>query len=84
MAGMRGMLNVHRSGVRLLQDHMHVGVSQPIGLRDIGPMLDQCWFIVYDTGTTLTQQWKNVSCFLGAYLYKQVCRPTAILILFDV
>ena len=32
--------------------------------RDIHPLLAQCWSSVYDAGSTLSQQWLNVSCLL--------------------
>ena len=35
-------------------------------IRDIVPMLGQCWSIVYDAGPTLNQHWDNVSCLLGS------------------
>ena len=35
--------------------------------REIDPMLDQRWVIVYDAGPTLDQHWVYVSCLLGAH-----------------
>ena len=34
--------------------------------RDIDPMLDECWPIVYDAGPIFSQHWVNVSCLLGS------------------
>ena len=34
----------------------------------IKPLLDQCWAKVAAGGTTLNQQWLNISCLLGSHI----------------
>ena len=47
--------------------------------RDIDPMLNQRWSTVYDAGSTLSQHWVDVSCFLGQFRRNRwmLCRHIA-------
>ena len=37
--------------------------SQP--LRDVQPMLFQCWSTVFNAGPTLNRHWLNILCLMG-------------------
>ena len=41
-------------------------------IRDVPPMLEQCWTIYYDAGPSLHQHWLNVSC-LRPHVARQDC-----------
>ena len=45
----------------------------PHQARDVEPMLFKSWANVEDVGSTLKQQWLNVSCLLGQVRHGKLC-----------